>query len=256
MASTSNLIQSMNNISLEDEEEGGLMLNIETSGENTEAINNIDVKLCLVGRFLVEGVIDFMAMKQTFAALWRPGKGVYIREIESNLYMFQFYHELDIKRVVEGSPWSFNRKTLLISRMKEGDVPRSIILNKVELWVQIHDLRVGFMTERVVKEVGNYIGTFVESCSRNFTGMWKEYLRVRVSLDVTQPLKRRMKIRSPVADWFWINFRYENVPTFCFICGIMGHSEKYCSKLFDLTESKITKPYGEWMGAPLRRQSR
>lgn len=65
-----------------------------------------------------------------------PGRGVYIREFEPKLYLFQFYHEIDIKRVVEGSPWSFNMKVLIISRMKEGDVPRGISLNNLELWVR------------------------------------------------------------------------------------------------------------------------
>lgn len=196
MASTSNIIQAMNNITLEDEEEGGLAFDIGVEGGDTEVTGNIDAKLCLVGRFLVEGVVDFGAMKQTMAALWRPGKCVYIREVDSNLYLFQFYHELDVKRVVEGSPWSFNRKALIIARMKEGDVPRSICLNKLDLWVQVHDLRVGFMMERILKEIGNYIGVFIESCPKNFVGIWKEYLRVRVAIDVTLPLKRRMKIHK------------------------------------------------------------
>lgn len=92
MALTSNLVDTMNLISLEDEEERGLDIVIGGEENIADANNNINVKLCIVGRFLVEGVIDFMAMKQTLAALWRPGKGVYIREIESNLYFFQFYH--------------------------------------------------------------------------------------------------------------------------------------------------------------------
>lgn len=255
MASTSNITQAMNNITLDDEEEGGITFDIGEGGVNEGVDNNIDTKLCLVGRFLVDGVIDFVAMKQTLAALWRPGRGVYIREVEPNIYLFQFYHEVDIKRVLEGSPWSFNRKALIISRMQDGDVPRGVSLNNIDLWVQVHDLRVGFMTERVLKEVGNYIGVFVESCSKNFHSIWKEYLRVRVSIDVTRPLKRRMKIRSSGAEWFWINFKYENVPTFCFICGIMGHSEKFCSRLFEVPEAEITKPYGVWMRAPLRRQT-
>lgn len=73
--------------------------------------------------------------------------------------------------------------------MEEEDVPRGISLNNLELWMHVHDLHVSFMIERVLKEVGNYIGIFVESCSMNFTGTWKEYLRVRVSIDATRPLK-------------------------------------------------------------------
>lgn len=255
MASTSSIINALNNITLDDEEDGGLALEAQVGDEGTEGFQDFDANLCLVGRFITEGVVDFPAMRQTLVALWRPGKGVYIKEIDTNLYLFQFYHEIDIKRVCSGSPWSYNRKALIIARMKEGDIPRGINLNKLELWVQIHDLRVGFMTEKVVQEVGNYIGDYIESCQHNFKGVWREYLRVRVAVDLSKPLKRKMKVRKAGNEWFWIVFKYENVPTFCFICGIIGHSEKFCSRLFDTTESEITRPYGSWMRAPFKRQT-
>lgn len=112
------------------------------------------------------------------------------------------------------------------------------------------------MTQKIVKDVGNYIGCFVESCPRNFKEGWKEYLRVRVTIDLSKPLKRRMKIRKAEDGWEWITFKYENVPTFCFICGMLGHSEKFCSVLFEKPENEIVKPYGVWMRAPLRRQTK
>lgn len=138
--------------------------------------------------------------------------------------MFEFYHEIDLKRVVDGSPWSFNRKILIIARMKEGEVPRGFHLNTLDLWVQIYDLRPGFMTEKILSKIGNYIGTFIESCSSNFRGIWREYMRVKVSINLDKPLKRKMKIRRTSAEWFWVNFKYENVPTFCLIYGLMRHS--------------------------------
>lgn len=251
-----NITQAINNITLEEEEESVLAFaedNITDQGETGVVCN---AKLCLVGRFLTEGVLDFQAMQQTLAALWRPGKGVYIRELDVNLFMFQFYHEIDINRVLEGSPWTFNRKVLIISRMEEGINPRCIPLNSIDLWVQIHDLQPGFMSEKVITEVGNQMGRFVCSCPSNFKGVWREYMRIRVTLDLSKPLKRKMKLRKSGNEWFWITFKYENVPTFCFICGILGHSEKYCSQLFEKAENEITKPYGTWMRAPLRRQTK
>lgn len=138
--------------------------------------------------------------------------------------MFQFYHEIDIKKIIDGSPWSFNRKALNKARMQESYIPRGVNLNTLDLWVQIHDLCVSFMLEKIFKEVGNYIDKYVESCSNNFKGGWKEYLRVRVTIDISKPLKPRMKMRKPDNNYFWIVFKYENVPTFCFICRIPGHS--------------------------------
>ncbi|KAF4375826.1 hypothetical protein G4B88_026405 [Cannabis sativa] len=132
MASPSNN-RDFDNLTLEDEEEIGI--SIEDNGGPEEIEFVYDPQLCLVGKFIVNGAVDFLSMQQTLPALWKPGRGVYIKELGANLYLFQFYHEIDIKRVCEGSPW-----------------------------------------------VGNYIGTFVESCPKNFNGIWREYMRIRTKL--------------------------------------------------------------------------
>ncbi|KAL8090281.1 hypothetical protein AgCh_039666 [Apium graveolens] len=125
----------------------------------------------------------------------------------------------------------------------------------MDIWVQLYDMNSGFMSLRVVKDVGNYIGTFIESDVNNFTGVWREYLRVRVSISLDLPLKRRMKLRKNADEWSWVNFKYEGAPTFCFIYGLIGHSDKFCEKLFEMPEEMIAKPFGSWMRAEPRRKN-
>lgn len=255
MSSMENITQAMFEISLEEEDEGGIALG-EIGNDAVDVQQTIgDPKLCLVGKFLNEGVLDFPAMQHTLAAIWKPGKGVYIKAVDVNLFVFQFYHEIDLNRVIEGSPWSFNRKVLLIGRMNESMNPRCVPLNTIDLWVQIHNMQPGFMTEKVMQEIGNQVGKYISSCSSNYKGVWREYMRIRVAIDITKPLRRRMKVRKTGNEWSWITFKYENVPTFCFICGIIGHADKFCSKLFDTPINEIVRPYGVWMRAQPRRQS-
>lgn len=104
-----------------------------------------DAKLCVIGRFIIEGRVEFEAMQHTLAVLWKPGTGVYIKELDLNLCLFQFYHDLDVKRVMEGCPWSFNRRALVMERLQEGQNPRCVELDSIDLWVQVHDLNVDFM---------------------------------------------------------------------------------------------------------------
>lgn len=101
---------------------------------------------------------------------------MYVKVLSHNLFFFQFYHEVDITNVIQGSPWTFDRKQLIIQRLKEGENPKKVTLDRLEMWVQIHDLQVDFMTEKVIKDIANYIGTFVESDPKIFTGVWREYM--------------------------------------------------------------------------------
>lgn len=60
-------------LSIEEEDEGGLII----AGDDIDDGGALkgDFRYCLVGRFLTDKVINFPAMKNTMAALWRSGKG-------------------------------------------------------------------------------------------------------------------------------------------------------------------------------------
>ncbi|XP_074352931.1 uncharacterized protein LOC141692091 [Apium graveolens] len=246
----SEMEESFAKFSMEDEDHGGISYE-----EDSTIHSEIDTKWCLVGKFLTDSSIDFHAMQHKMASLWRPGKGMYVKQLDSNRFLFQFYHEIDIKRVCDGSPWTFGHFHLVFERLKDGMDPRTMCINNLEIWVQLHDLGAGFMSQRVVTDIGNYIGRFVESDTNNFVGVWRDYFRVRVSIPLDVPLKRRMRLRKNATEWCWVRFKYEAVPTFCFICGLIGHSDRFCDKLFETQGDTVEKPYGTWMRADPKRRS-
>ncbi|KAM6553201.1 hypothetical protein CsatB_013963 [Cannabis sativa] len=254
-------------LNVDDEEDAGFMF------DQVEGLmDDFDARWCLVGRLLSDKLIDFDSVRNVMGSLWRPGNGMYVKELETNKYLFQFFHEVDINRALEGTPWTFNKIIpLIIKRLKEGDNPRLCVLNTMEIWVQVYDLQVGFKSEHVLRVVGAYIGKFVSFCPKNFTRIWRFYFRVWVLIHIDRPLKRRMKIYKNNEEWYWANFKYERVPTFCFICGvivgiyfttildlltIIGHSEKFCHRLFEESLESIVKSYGLFMKAPDRKQHR
>ncbi|KAK1405189.1 hypothetical protein POM88_004794 [Heracleum sosnowskyi] len=98
----------------------------------------------------------------------------------------------------------FGRFHLVLQRLKEGDNPRSVEINKIDMWVQLHDMSAGFMSQRVVTDIGNYLGTYIDGDPNNFVGVWREFLRIRVSVPLDVPIKRRMKLRKSEKEWFGI----------------------------------------------------
>ena len=52
------------------------------------------------------------------------------------------------------------------------------------------------------------------------------YRRVRVSLNVTNPLKRHQRIKTQGNNVLKIDFKYERLPHFCFLCDTTTHTDR------------------------------
>ncbi|XP_075479012.1 uncharacterized protein At4g02000-like [Primulina tabacum] len=209
--------------------------------ENTIPIEGSDQELCLVGRFLIDRSINFNAMKNRLASIWRSGKGICIKELEGNLYLFQFFHKIDMKRIQEGGPWSFDNHLLILHKLESGEIPSMIAFHEVDFWVQVFDLPIGFMSKNIGKLLGDFIGKFVAYDISNNSSIWRNFMRIRVTIDATKPLKRFKKIRKQGGDWMIVNFKYERLTQFCFICGLLGHTDRFCEKIFSTPEDDIKK---------------
>ncbi|CAO2815949.1 unnamed protein product [Amaranthus hypochondriacus] len=59
------------------------------------------------------------------------------------------------------------------------------------------------------------------------------FRRVRVLMDVSKPLKRYQMIRVQSEKNIKITLKYERLPFFCFLCGLLSHTEKDCSNVMD-----------------------
>lgn len=82
--------------------------------------------------------------------------------------------------------------------------------------------------------------------------VWKSYVQLCVTMDVQKPLKRIMKVKGEEGSWNWINFKYERLSTFCFVCGVIGHSERDCAVVYANPGKEIERAYGTWLRAPGR----
>ncbi|CAH9083755.1 unnamed protein product [Cuscuta epithymum] len=60
-----------------------------------------------------------------------------------------------------------------------------------------------------------------------FDGKQSSYLCIRVCLDVRQPLKKGTTLTRDGVKHS-VDFKYEKLPNFCFMCVIIGHFDKFC----------------------------
>ncbi|XP_031092274.1 uncharacterized protein LOC115996968 [Ipomoea triloba] len=214
-----------------------------------------DLRFSLVGKLITDKTVKFPFMRDTMATVWRPGKGMAVKELTNNIFLFQFFHEIDVQRILNDGPWSFEKNLLILTRFQPNISPLTMDLNRTDFWIQVHDLPMGFFPEKTAKAIGDFIGKFVCTDENSFDGWGRSHLRIRVSIDVTKPLMNKMRIKQNGGEWSWISFRYERLPHFCFTCGLIGHTEKFCPKLFEGMIPVTEKDYGPWMRAANRRTS-
>ncbi|KAH1114388.1 hypothetical protein J1N35_007766, partial [Gossypium stocksii] len=75
----------------------------------------------LVGCFLMASVVHFPTMWNIMANLWHLLRGVQISDLGDRPFLFKFFHKMDIKKVIEGVPWTFNSYLLIIHRLNENE---------------------------------------------------------------------------------------------------------------------------------------
>ncbi|XP_074360805.1 uncharacterized protein LOC141701064 [Apium graveolens] len=214
---------------IEDEDEGGLVVS------NSEVV-----------------VQKQIAMRNVMVYLWRPKEGMEVHDMEDSRYSFVLYHKMDVQKIVDGGPWSFEQAMLVLHELAPTEDPSKVKLQYADIWVQIYDIPRGFLSENILRSVGDSMGKYIRAESKTFEGAWKPFVRIRVSMNIEKPLKRRLRIKREGDSWSWLNFKYERLGTFCFVCGILGHSERECSVVYANPDKHVEKAYEIWLKAPTR----
>ena len=82
--------------------------------DKLEGGTQIDDQRWLVGKLLTRRSFNKDAMLGTFRVVWKISKEAEVSVLDSNLFLFKFASTKDKDRVLEGSPWSFEKKLLML----------------------------------------------------------------------------------------------------------------------------------------------
>ncbi|CAL2226231.1 unnamed protein product [Prunus armeniaca] len=156
-------------------------------------------------------------------------------EIGNRPFLVRFCNKKD--KLPDMEPWTFRYGSMVLVDAHEGLDPREVEFHHSTYWIQLHGILPFNMTTMVAQKIGSLVGKVdgVECMGR--------FLQVRTQLDVDQPLIRGAFVQFLDDGAKWVNFQYEFLPEYCFVCGHLGHPSRiYIEKLEadqDLTESKV-----------------
>ena len=156
------------------------------------------------------------------------GSDLQIVEVGNNVLPFKFNSEYQMQWVEQNGPWNFDNNLLLLCKWRKGLSTSNIVFTHSPFWVQIWDLPFEHMFMEVGRELDNSLGKFIESDRKTGHSDQAKFMRIRVDLQLDKPLRRRGKVASVDGEKFWVSFKYERLPTFCYLCGRSGHDNKHC----------------------------
>ncbi|PNY15691.1 hypothetical protein L195_g012392 [Trifolium pratense] len=205
------------------------------------------LELCLVGTLLTDKPVKFKAMQECLANIWRPSQKVEIAAIAGNRFLFQFFHLWDMERVFQAGPWTFDNHMLVLKKLAVGDEPLAVKLDEIEVWVQIFNLPFGYVVEPIGLLIGSHLGRYVKYDDYTNSGSWRLYMRVRVAIKVDEPLKQGLTFEKEDGGVVHVFFKYERLGIFCFLCGVLGHTESFCPKRVEPGFVEGEKEWGNFL---------
>ena len=170
-----------------------------------------------------------------------------IVEVGNNILQFKFSSKFQMEWVERCGPWCFDNNLLLLYRWKKGLTSTNISFTHSPFWVQIWGLPFEHMSLDVGKEIDSKLGTFMEVDRHSWQSDQAKFMRVHMELEIDKPLRRGAYIVSSEEERLWLTFKYERLPTVCFICGKLGHDKKYCPAIKDWQTA--CHQYGDWLRA-------
>lgn len=100
------------------------------------------------------------------------------------------------------------------------------------------------------KKIGSILGNVLDVMVIEVGGNEGRHIKVLVEIDLTKPLARGTKLRYKNNE-IWVQFKYEQLPGFCFCCGCIGHSDRVCiMRKEDMKSNRLKgNEFGSWLRA-------
>ncbi|CAN0847730.1 hypothetical protein LINGRAHAP2_LOCUS5135 [Linum grandiflorum] len=189
-----------------------------------------------------------LSVLHALARQWRiPPEDLQVFDVGHCLTQFVFPSLKDKERIFQTQPWAF--KTAIINLM-EWETPSQLVFDKLQympLVIQLKEIPYPYNTVKFCAKLVEPLGTVISAdlFSKYPEGHGTRFVKCTVRINLLQSIAGRIQAVVPNQQPFWVLLRYEDLPTVCFICGMLGHGFKHCEYSAILPFNRDER--GDWM---------
>ncbi|MCI21749.1 zinc CCHC-type-like protein, partial [Trifolium medium] len=133
----------------------------------------------------------------------------------------------DINRAVKGNPWLIRNSWFMVFSWDRSINPKDLDFTHVPVWIQLWGLPLHCKTVAMGNLLGSQLGKVEEAALYDYPDKAR-IVKIKVQVNIEEPIRPGIFIGNSKDGITWVDFRYENLPMFCFTCGLVGHNEEKC----------------------------
>jgi hypothetical protein len=200
-----------------------------------------------LGKVFSEKPASMEGLKATLGKIWCPLRGLKCKAMGENIFLFTFFQVSGKRKALENGLWMHHNDLVVVEDFDPDKSRDDYKFELIPVWIHVLKLPLGRMNRETGEAVGDAAGEFLEVDVGEDGTAVGEYLRVKVKMNILNPLLRGMMVQVGANNMEkWCPFEYEFLPELCYTCGLIGHEVSSCATKLGRGE---TQQYGRWMRA-------
>lgn len=206
------------------------------------------------------------ALENSVGRIWYPLRGVECKTMGKNIFLIKFLQPSGKRKALEEGPWMFRDEALVFEEFDPRKTLEEYKFSSMPVWIRVSGLPLGMLNASAGELIGDQVGEFMDAEVAVDAVSRLRILRVRVRINIGEPLWRGINVhdeekqrsggrvgkeagqmkKKEEEEGKWCPFEYEFIPEFCYTCGMIGHTDKACSRKVARGEVQQWGPWLSW----------
>jgi hypothetical protein len=179
----------------------------------------------LLGHLISPNPPSLVTVRDFLLQAWKFAAPFTVDLIPGDRFLFTVSSDVLVAKIIENGPWNVKGALLVIKPWPPELSIDEVDLSSCAFWVQVHGLPLQNLTAVNAIKIGKFLGIEVLNVENgDLEGIIAHHhLRIRVLINVLQPLIPGFSLPRLDLPSIWIRFQYERLADYCVYCGLIGH---------------------------------